>query len=30
MAVGPTADRFYFAAVFINIGSERDDSDKYE
>ncbi len=30
IAVGPTADRFFFAGVFINIGSETDDSDKYE
>lgn len=30
IAVGPTADRMFFAGVFINVGSQRDDSDKYE
>ncbi|MBK7431410.1 MAG: TonB-dependent receptor [Bacteroidetes bacterium] len=29
MAVGPTADRFFFIGMFINIGSQKDDSDKY-
>jgi hypothetical protein len=29
-SVGPTSDRVFFAGVFINIGSQRDDSDKYE
>lgn len=29
IAVGPTANRFFFAAVFINIGSGKDDSEKY-
>lgn len=29
MAVGPTADRFFFLGMFINIGSQKDDSDKY-
>jgi hypothetical protein len=29
MPVGPTAPRFIFAGVFINIGSQADDSDKY-
>ena len=29
IAVGPTAARTIFAGVFINIGSQRDDSDKY-
>jgi len=28
-AVGPTAARMLFAGVFINIGSQADDSDKY-
>jgi len=28
-AVGPTADRMFFVGLFINLGSERDDSDKY-
>ncbi len=28
-AVGPTAARMLFAGVFINIGSQQDDSDKY-
>ena len=28
-AVGPTADRMIFAGIFINIGSQKDDSDKY-
>ena len=28
-AVGPTAPRFVFVAMFINIGSQKDDSDKY-
>jgi hypothetical protein len=27
--VGPTAPRFFFAGVFINIGSQTDDSDKF-
>ena len=30
IAVGPTADRMIFAGVFINVGSQKDDSDKYE
>ncbi len=30
IAVGPTADRMIFAGVFINVGSQRDDADKYE
>ncbi len=29
MAVGPTAPRFFFAGVFINIGSQADDSEKF-
>ncbi len=29
IAVGPTADRMFFVGVFINIGSQEDDSDKY-
>ena len=29
LAVGPTSDRVFFAGVFINIGSQSDDSDKY-
>jgi vitamin B12 transporter len=29
IAVGPTSDRVFFAGVFINIGSQSDDSDKY-
>jgi uncharacterized membrane protein SpoIIM required for sporulation len=28
-AVGPTAARMFFAGVFINIGSQEDDSEKY-
>jgi len=28
-AVGPAAARTFFAALFINIGSQKDDSDKY-
>lgn len=28
-AVGPTNKRFFFLAAFINIGSQEDDSDKY-
>jgi hypothetical protein len=27
--VGPTSDRFFFLGAFINIGSQKDDSDKY-
>ena len=29
IAVGPTAARMIFAGMFINIGSQKDDSDKY-
>jgi vitamin B12 transporter len=29
VAVGPTAARFYFIGMFMNIGSQEDDSDKY-
>ena len=29
IAVGPTAARMIFVGVFINIGSQKDDSDKY-
>lgn len=29
MAVGPTSSRVFFVGLFINIGSQRDDSDKY-
>ena len=29
ISVGPTAARMIFAGVFINIGSQKDDSDKY-
>jgi vitamin B12 transporter len=29
MAVGPTADRFFFLGLFMNIGSQTDDADKY-
>ncbi|MCX6290644.1 MAG: TonB-dependent receptor [Bacteroidetes bacterium] len=28
-AIGPAATRTFFAAIFINIGSQKDDSDKY-
>ena len=29
IAVGPTAERMFFAGMFINIGSQKDDSDKF-
>jgi vitamin B12 transporter len=29
IAVGPTADRFFFIGLFMNIGSQTDDADKY-
>lgn len=30
IAVGPTSSRMIFAGVFINIGTQKDDSDKYK
>lgn len=29
IAVGPTAARFFFVGMFVNIGSQKDDSDKF-
>lgn len=29
MEVGPTSARFFFVGMFINLGSQKDDSDKY-
>ena len=29
IAVGPTSERMFFAGIFINIGSQKDDADKF-